>query len=785
MGSKILTYTPDKIRRLARNVSDAYLKNLTQMLVFEDWKINAMRILYENPKMFDVQPVDYSKPIKICRSSKELLDISAAHKAEYDDIKLNARNEQKDMLITRLSKEIFTPKITINRPEGFSIDGKTRSGEVVKVPIWFNSTLKGINIRCGYANMDSATPGALRLDDTVVHAMLGGKTGSGKSVALNTVICSGFLEYPPWELEFYLLDMKIVELIRYANRIKSTHVSMVGATGSTEFVMSAITKLKDEMNMRQAVFEICGVSNIKDFREKYGLVMPRIILLVDEFVQLYENLKDAAQQGCTDTDEQKEAINSSISAISRLGRSMGIHMLLSSQSLDGTLDDQTANQFSGGISLAASASVSNALIGNDAGVRLTGKGKGIVNQNKMAKDESLNVYMRIPYICSEISEVDAAAGKMPYLQELLYDLRKVADEVGWDNELYTYNERDIIPYALMNEDLQYAAERERSPNTGNHITDNLFLNEITKVIVLGRPVKYSTVGVAVIDLKIRQRNSILVAAQNVSDRDYMLSLLIENLRITNFRHYVVAADRAITDITQVGTRLQNVNILRAKTFPSVVYNLYKNRKSILDAYTYMQDNTSGVWDSEKMVARALGGIEQVRSCIPVITEIFDRAISGNELTAGSNEELLNAGVGDYYLDRVRSALSVLSSLYGGLKNVTHDFTREFSAKDFSRVFVWFMGIDEQTDITDSEMMKIYRTFIADGPVVGIHSIITAEHWDRVGSFAESCSFICEKCQKSFFSDCSLPIRVNINANSFQVIFQETKSNEIIRKYNIQ
>lgn len=66
---------------------------------------------------------------------------------------------------------------------------------------------------------NARTSATVTVGDEVVHAMLGGATGAGKSVTLNSIIASGMLEYSPWELEFYLMDMKIVELRRYGSRV--------------------------------------------------------------------------------------------------------------------------------------------------------------------------------------------------------------------------------------------------------------------------------------------------------------------------------------------------------------------------------------------------------------------------------------------------------------------------------------------------------------------------------------------------------------------------------------
>lgn len=779
---KIVIYGAEQIRQLVKRVGDSYVKNLTQMLTFEDWKCTALPILHDHPADFGVKLIDYSEPIKVCPTVSEMLATIAAHQEEYTDIKLHAKDEEKNYKITQLLKEIIKPSLIVDRKAGFSMKGTT--GDIqVDVPMWFNSTLEGISLRLGYANMDSATPSVMRLGDDCVHAMLGGATGSGKSVTMHAMIASGMLEYPPWELAFYLADMKVVELSRYGNRVAAPNVEMIGATGSTVFVMSMLDYIRKEMMSRQELFEKCGVENIKSFRKKFGMALPRIILFIDEFMQLYENLKDAEQAGCSNIDEQKSTINSSISSIARLGRNAGVHMLLSSQSLDGALDEQVSNQFKAGATLYAGPAVSKALIGNDAGVRIVGKGKGIYNLNKMAQSEAGNVYCRIPFIQSEISEKDEAEGKIPYLQEILIELRKLADSIGYTKRLYMYNEKEEIPFELFSEDLRKGQARETNPGTGDEITDNIFREEVTKVITIGRSVAYDPDGVATVDLKLRRNHSILVAATDIADRVYMLKLFIENFKGVGFKHYVVAGDKAIFEMTGIGTSLERVQVLRQKSLPMDVWAIYKNRNRMLTSYTMLEDAGKSEWDSAVLlpVFFKKAGVQCTSGAVTAFDQVLSGKLPEDQLTAA----LEKSGIDSYKLDKATSACASAVSTKKALERMTNNFEDNLTPNSFERIILWFLGIDEHADMQDSEGCKVYLELAGQGPLVGIHSIVTGEHWNKAGRVAEACNFILERCGKSFFTDCDLPVQVNINNNSFQLIDRMSVSSNVIIKYKIQ
>lgn len=786
--SKILEYAPNRIRNFTKLVEDDYVSNLTRMLVFEDWAANMCNILHEHPKDFKVMKIDYSKPQRVAPSVKDMLRALDARKAEFDEITLHAPPNEKDFKITTLCKEILQPSMVINKPEGFTMKGNTKKGPV-EFPIWEGSTAKGVNLRLGYANMDSATPGTMRLDDNCVHGMFGGDTGSGKSVGINTVICSSCIEYPPWELQLYLADMKITELIRYCNRVDTPHVAMVAATGSTEFTMSMLDKLKTEMMDRLDLYARTGVQNNEDFRKKYDLIIPRIVLIWDEFTQLYENIKDAVQAGGSDADEQKTAINSAISALARMGRSQAMHMLLSSQNLEGTIDDSITPLFKAGACLFAASSISKTLIGNEAGSRILGKGKGIVNQRRTAKEEADNVYTRIPFINSDVKEEEAAKGKLSYLQEFLVKLSDTALSVGWKPGLFSYNEKDTIPYELFSKDLSYGDSKSETPNTGSEITDEIYKQELTKCIVMGRPVSYTESGIQTLDLFTRRRHSFAVAATQRDDLVYMLNLLVENVDTPRFKHYICAADQAIVSLVNFSSRLPQVQVLKSPVFPRAVYSIFSSRRTLMTMYSSLADENGGKWDTATILEKLIT-VQTAEAYFGGLVNITNAIIDGtaptdpDEQTEFIESKLKECKADEYHYPALKESIAGCFQIYVNLSDITDDFTVPLTVNTFSRLFVWFIGMDSMTDISDSEVKALYHNLISVGPSVGIHSIVCANIWQTAGTFVEDCNFIMERSGKEFFADAGMPAKININPNSFQLFDKATKSSYIIRKYQM-
>ena len=124
------------------------------------------------------------------------------------------------------------------------------------------------------------------------HALLSGRTGSGKSTTLHMFITSIVLNYHPDDVELWLIDYKKVEFAEYINCCPP-HVKLIGLERSPEFTYSLLDKIDEEFQRRLELFKTKGVNTITEYKERYGVnSLPRIILIIDEFHQMTQAIKN-------------------------------------------------------------------------------------------------------------------------------------------------------------------------------------------------------------------------------------------------------------------------------------------------------------------------------------------------------------------------------------------------------------------------------------------------------------------------------------------------------------
>lgn len=160
---------------------------------------------------------------------------------------------------------------------------------------------------------------------TAQHALIGGRTGSGKSTLFHVLITSAALWYAPDEVQFHLIDFKKgVEFKIYATQ-RLPHAQVIAIESDREFGLSVLRQLDQELTRRGDAFRQVGAQDLAAFRAASGGPLPRLLLLIDEFQEFFTEDDTIARDAALLLDR-----------FVRQGRAFGLHVVLGSQTLGGS-----------------------------------------------------------------------------------------------------------------------------------------------------------------------------------------------------------------------------------------------------------------------------------------------------------------------------------------------------------------------------------------------------------------------------------------------------------------
>lgn len=156
------------------------------------------------------------------------------------------------------------------------------------------------------------------------HLLIAGSTGSGKSVAINTIITSILMKSHPEDVKLVLIDPKMVELSVY-NGVPHLLIPVVT---DAKLAANALRKTVKEMERRYKLFAAGGVRNITEYNQKVVEnnadkekpvmeKLPYIVVIVDELSDL---MMVAGHE-----------VEDAIVRLAQMARAAGIHMILATQ----------------------------------------------------------------------------------------------------------------------------------------------------------------------------------------------------------------------------------------------------------------------------------------------------------------------------------------------------------------------------------------------------------------------------------------------------------------------
>ncbi|MEG0328069.1 MAG: type VII secretion protein EssC [Erysipelothrix sp.] len=191
-----------------------------------------------------------------------------------------------------------------------------------------NESYKSLAVPLGLRGKDDIVQLNLHEKAHGPHGLVAGTTGSGKSEIVQSYILSLAVNFHPYEVAFLLIDYKGGGMANLFKDLPHHLGSITNLDGSQS--MRALISIKAELQRRQRLFSEFEVNHInqyqKLFKENPKMVpMPHLFLISDEFAEL--------------KSEQPEFMKELVST-ARIGRSLGIHLILATQKPSGVVDDQ-------------------------------------------------------------------------------------------------------------------------------------------------------------------------------------------------------------------------------------------------------------------------------------------------------------------------------------------------------------------------------------------------------------------------------------------------------------
>lgn len=185
------------------------------------------------------------------------------------------------------------------------------------------------------------------------HLLVGGSTGSGKSVFLFTMLAAMLMTHPKKEdMQLVLSSSKLEDFIHFEGLPHLYSGKIISdASEATKVIKEVIF---EESERRGRLLAEARVANIIEYNKKAIEKLAPIVVVIDEFADLADQLE---------TTKEKNAFYKPVQRIAQAGRSRGIHLVICTQRPEAKLVPSTTKaQLNGRIALRVNDGISSRMI---------------------------------------------------------------------------------------------------------------------------------------------------------------------------------------------------------------------------------------------------------------------------------------------------------------------------------------------------------------------------------------------------------------------------------------
>ena len=356
--------------------------------------------------------------------------------------------------VTSLSDDIAmnlaAESIRIEAP----IPGKNTIGietpNKIKEPVHFSNIIQNKELEKGELNviLGKDIVGRDKIIDItkMPHLLIAGQTGSGKSVAVNTLIATLISKKSEKEVKFIMVDPKMVELMPY-NDIPHLLVPVII---DPQQAAIALKWAVNEMENRYKQLMENGVRNIKSYNSlKYVEKMPYIVIIIDELADLMMVASGSVEE--------------SIARIAQKARAVGIHLVVATQrpSTDVITGMIKANLPSR-ISFALRSQIDSRTILDSAGAeKLLGQGDMLLLENGSSKLERIQGAFISDEEVTNLTSMLKSSRKVKYRDEILVETQEndVNVDPYFENAIEIIKQEKKVSISLLQRELRIGFNR--------------------------------------------------------------------------------------------------------------------------------------------------------------------------------------------------------------------------------------------------------------------------------------------------------------------------------------